>query len=97
MRSLVRPQHRSTAGALATLADTTLADRSFVERAWATDIVPELERYIAIPNVSAAYDAEWDANGHMEAAVAPRRAAGVPHGASPASPSTSSASPGAPR
>jgi acetylornithine deacetylase/succinyl-diaminopimelate desuccinylase-like protein len=42
---------------------------SFVERAWATDIVPELERYITIPNVSAAYDAEWDANGHMEAAV----------------------------
>ena len=33
---------------------------------------PTLSDYIRIPNVSAAYDAEWDANGHMEA----RRRAG---------------------
>jgi acetylornithine deacetylase/succinyl-diaminopimelate desuccinylase-like protein len=40
-----------------------------VDRVWSDDIVPALERYIAIPNVSAAYDADWEANGHMERAV----------------------------
>ena len=46
--------------------------------------MPALQPYIAIPNVSPAFDADWDANGHMER----RRRAGarlVPRGASPAS------------
>ena len=40
-----------------------------VERVWADDIMPALQRYIAIPNVSASYDADWEAHGHMEEAV----------------------------
>lgn len=41
-----------------------------VERAWDDDILPTLETYIAIPNKSPAYDAEWKAHGHMDAVVA---------------------------
>src|SRR5690606_1903196 len=40
-----------------------------IERTWADDIVPTLERYITIPNVSPDYDAEWEAHGHMDEAV----------------------------
>jgi acetylornithine deacetylase/succinyl-diaminopimelate desuccinylase-like protein len=36
---------------------------------WSADILPALERYITIPNVSPAYDAEWEGHGHMERAV----------------------------
>ena len=35
------------------------------------DIVPALFEYIAIPNVSEAFDPEWDEHGHMQ----PRRRA----------------------
>jgi acetylornithine deacetylase/succinyl-diaminopimelate desuccinylase-like protein len=41
-----------------------------VEAVWADDIVEALHHFIAIPNVSPAYDADWVANGHMAAAVA---------------------------
>ena len=37
---------------------------------WDAEVVPTLREYIRIPNVSAAYDAEWERNGHMERAVA---------------------------
>ncbi len=37
---------------------------------WEGSIVPALHEYIAIPNVSAAFDADWKANGFMDAAVA---------------------------
>ena len=40
-----------------------------VERVWTDDITPALQRYIMIPNVSAAYDSDWDAHGYMEEAV----------------------------
>jgi len=40
-----------------------------VERVWADDITPTLQRYITVPNVSVAYDAEWEANGYMDEAV----------------------------
>ncbi len=30
-----------------------------IDRTWAAAIVPALHEYIAIPNVSSAYDAEW--------------------------------------
>ena len=40
-----------------------------VEQLWADDITPALQRYIEIPNVSASYDAEWEAHGYMDEAV----------------------------
>jgi acetylornithine deacetylase/succinyl-diaminopimelate desuccinylase-like protein len=40
-----------------------------VERVWADDITPALQRYITIPNVSVAYDADWEVHGHMDEAV----------------------------
>ena len=40
-----------------------------VERLWADDITPALQRYIEIPNVSASYDVDWQANGFMDEAV----------------------------
>ena len=33
------------------------------------EIVPILHDYIAIPNVSEAFDLDWRANGHMQRAV----------------------------
>ncbi len=38
-------------------------------RTWDDEIVPVLHDYIAIPNVSVAFDADWAAHGHMDAAV----------------------------
>jgi len=49
-------------------AVTDLADH--ISGVWDDDIVPTLTRYITIPNVSAAYDADWQAHGYMEEAVA---------------------------
>jgi acetylornithine deacetylase/succinyl-diaminopimelate desuccinylase-like protein len=46
---------------------TELVDQ--VERVWDDEIIPALTEYIAIPNVSAAYDADWEAHGFMEQAV----------------------------
>ena len=37
---------------------------------WESSILPALERYIAIPNRSPAFDPAWRENGHMERAVA---------------------------
>jgi acetylornithine deacetylase/succinyl-diaminopimelate desuccinylase-like protein len=42
--------------------------RDLVTRRW-DEIVPVLHDYIAIPNVSEAFDPDWRANGHMQAAV----------------------------
>ena len=39
-----------------------------IEGAWDT-IVPALEEYISIPNVSVAFDPDWAAHGHMQRAV----------------------------
>jgi acetylornithine deacetylase/succinyl-diaminopimelate desuccinylase-like protein len=47
-------------------ADDTIAH---IDALWSEDIVPALQRYIAIPNVSPAFDADWMANGHMAEAV----------------------------
>ena len=47
---------------------TTLADR--IDAGWqATTSCRTLTEYIAIPNVSPAFDAAWEAHGHMETAV----------------------------
>ena len=45
------------------------AARDFIEALWEAEIVPELERYIAIPCKSPAFDPDWRENGHMEVAV----------------------------
>ncbi len=42
---------------------------SYVDAAWQTTIVPELMNYVTIPNVSANFDSNWKANGHMDRAV----------------------------
>jgi len=40
-----------------------------VDRVWLAEVLPTLHDYIAIPNVSVAYDPAWRANGHMDRAV----------------------------
>src|SRR4029077_2920577 len=41
----------------------------FVGRMWDDEIVPTLVEYIRIPNKSPSFDPEWEAHGHMAAAV----------------------------
>jgi acetylornithine deacetylase/succinyl-diaminopimelate desuccinylase-like protein len=48
----------------------TGAARALVERSWESSILPALERYIAIPAKSPAFDAAWEQNGHLERVVA---------------------------
>ncbi|MCC5858505.1 MAG: M20 family metallopeptidase [Ectothiorhodospiraceae bacterium] len=44
--------------------------QAYVDRAWQDDILPELEDYIRIPAKSPHFDADWERNGHIDAAVA---------------------------
>jgi acetylornithine deacetylase/succinyl-diaminopimelate desuccinylase-like protein len=46
---------------------TAIGDQ--LERTWTDDIVPALQRYLTIPNVSVAYDADWAEHGYMDEAV----------------------------
>jgi acetylornithine deacetylase/succinyl-diaminopimelate desuccinylase-like protein len=46
------------------------AAKDFIDRLWDAEVVPELTRYIRIPNKSPDFDPDWRAHGHMEAAVA---------------------------
>lgn len=41
----------------------------FVDGFWDEHIVPTITEYIRIPNKSPSFDADWEANGHMEAAL----------------------------
>ncbi len=41
----------------------------FISTRWQTDIIPQLQDYIRIPNKSPAYDSDWKANGHMNRAM----------------------------
>lgn len=41
----------------------------FVSLTWDTSIVPELCKYVGIPNKSPLFDPQWDQHGHMERAV----------------------------
>lgn len=41
----------------------------WVAGCWRDEIIGELERYIALPALSLAFDAGWEAAGHIEAAV----------------------------
>lgn len=41
-----------------------------IDQCWEDEIVPALVEYIKIPNKSPAFDPDWAAHGHMDAAVA---------------------------
>ena len=43
--------------------------QSVVDQAWRESIVPQLMEYIRIPSKSPMFDPDWEAHGHMEAAV----------------------------
>ncbi|MFO0604748.1 MAG: M20 family metallopeptidase [Polyangiales bacterium] len=43
--------------------------RAYCDNVWERDILPTITEYIAIPNKSPAFDADWHAAGHMERAV----------------------------
>src|SRR5215207_1199011 len=41
----------------------------FVDSTWDRSIVPALQQYIRIPNMSPAFDPQWREHGHMDRAV----------------------------
>jgi len=43
--------------------------QEYVDEMWDNEIVPELIEYIKIPAKSPHFDADWEANGHLEQAV----------------------------
>lgn len=43
--------------------------RTFVDSIWDESVIPRLSDYIRIPNKSPIFDPDWEAHGHMEAAV----------------------------
>jgi acetylornithine deacetylase/succinyl-diaminopimelate desuccinylase-like protein len=43
--------------------------RESIDRVWDDSILEQLTAYVRIPNKSPHFDPEWDAHGHMEAAV----------------------------
>jgi len=45
------------------------AAKSFIDRLWDDEVIPELTEYIRIPNKSPAFDPDWEAHGYMDAAV----------------------------
>ena len=43
-----------------------LADlKAFVDTKWDEDLVPQLVDYVRVPAKSPAFDASWDAHGHL--------------------------------
>src|SRR5271154_3511172 len=46
------------------------AAKAFIDALWDAEVIPELTRYIRIPNKSPAFDPDWATHGHMEAATA---------------------------
>ncbi len=44
--------------------------KTFVATLWDKEAVPTLSRYIRIPNLSPMFDPKWEANGHMDKAMA---------------------------
>ncbi|MBL0421253.1 M20 family metallopeptidase [Ramlibacter sp. AW1] len=60
-----RPLHREFP---APVLESSLA-REQIDHQWNADIVRQLADYIAIPAKSPAFDADWQAHGHIEAAV----------------------------
>jgi len=46
------------------------AAKAFIGRMWDEEVIPELTRYIRIPNKSPAFDPDWAEHGYMDAATA---------------------------
>ena len=47
-----------------------LADlQRFVSRRWDDDVLPRLVDYVRVPAKSPAFDASWEAHGHLQAVV----------------------------
>lgn len=47
----------------------TNANSDYINALWDESILPSLAEYVAIPNKSPMFDADWEANGYMEDAV----------------------------
>jgi acetylornithine deacetylase/succinyl-diaminopimelate desuccinylase-like protein len=45
------------------------AARHFTDRLWDDSILPTLVEYVRIPNLSPAFDPDWEKRGHMERAI----------------------------
>ena len=45
------------------------AAKTFIDRLWDDEIIPQLIDYVRIPNKSPAFDPEWQAHGYMDKAV----------------------------
>jgi acetylornithine deacetylase/succinyl-diaminopimelate desuccinylase-like protein len=43
--------------------------KTFIDQVWDAEVIPQLIRYIRIPNKSPAFDPDWQAHGYMDAAV----------------------------
>jgi acetylornithine deacetylase/succinyl-diaminopimelate desuccinylase-like protein len=70
MRVCLEPQGTSTMTArpqIPAIAVAPLAAR--IGKQWDADIVPQLTEYIRIPAKSPHFDADWEKNGHIDAAV----------------------------
>jgi acetylornithine deacetylase/succinyl-diaminopimelate desuccinylase-like protein len=46
------------------------AAKAFIDGIWDDEVIPELTKYIRIPNKSPSFDPDWAAHGYMDAAVA---------------------------
>ena len=54
---------------LPTAPESARAIGDFVDRTWDDEIVPALTEYIRVPAKSPAFDADWQAHGHLERVV----------------------------
>ena len=43
--------------------------KNYIDATWSDSILPQLIDYVRIPNKSPLFDPDWEAHGHMEAAV----------------------------
>jgi len=43
--------------------------QTVIDRTWEESIVPQLTRYVRIPNKSPLFDPDWERHGHMDAAI----------------------------
>ena len=50
--------------------------QAFVDGFWDDEILPTIQDYIRVPNVSPVFDPDWEKNGHMDKALELARSAG---------------------
>jgi hypothetical protein len=43
--------------------------RRFIENVWQTSIIERLQAYVRIPNMSPAFDPDWESHGYMDQAI----------------------------